>query len=73
VNAPGDYSHVIGTTFPYRQLVSATDRAYLATIGYSLAPPAANLLNISTRLRVRTGDAVLIAGSLSRASNPNSW
>lgn len=26
VNAPGDYSHLIGTTFPYRQLVSANDR-----------------------------------------------
>ena len=58
----GDFSHILGTTFPYRRLISATDRTYLATLKYSLAPPAANLLNISTRMRVLTGDAVLIAG-----------
>jgi hypothetical protein len=70
MNAPGDYSHLIGTTFPYRQIVSAADRAYLATLGYSLAPPAGNLLNISTRMRVLTGDAVLIAGFIVTGLEP---
>ncbi|MFL6542326.1 MAG: hypothetical protein ACJ8I9_04090, partial [Chthoniobacterales bacterium] len=62
INAAHDYSHLIGTTFPYRQLVSDNDRTYLATLGYPLASPAGNVLNISTRMRVGTGDAVLIAG-----------
>src|SRR4051812_32942241 len=62
INAAHDYSHLIGTTFPYRRLVSDNDRTYLATLGYALAPPAGNVLNISTRMRVGTGDSVLIAG-----------
>ena len=62
INAAHDYSHLIGTTFPYRQLVSENDRTYLATLGYPLAPPAGNVFNISTRMRVGTGDSVLIAG-----------
>ena len=70
VNAPGDYSHLIGTTFPYRQLVSAADRAYLATLGYSLTPPAGRLLNISTRTRVLNGDESLIAGFIVTGLQP---
>ncbi|MFL6582900.1 MAG: hypothetical protein ACJ8KU_00120 [Chthoniobacterales bacterium] len=62
INAQHDFSHLIGTTFPYRQLVSDNDRTYFATLGYPLAPAAGNLLNISTRMRVGTGDSVLIAG-----------
>lgn len=70
INAQHDFSHLIGTTFPYRQLLSDDDRTYLATLGYPLAPPAGNLLNISTRMQVRTGDAVLIAGFIVTGLEP---
>ena len=70
INAAHDYSHLIGTTFPYRQLVSDNDRTYLATLGYPLGPPAGNVLNISTRMRVGTGDSVLIAGFIVAGLEP---
>jgi hypothetical protein len=65
-----DFSHLIGTTFPFRELVNNDDRAYLATLGYPLAPPVGKLLNISTRLRVQTGDNVLIAGFIVTGADP---
>ena len=55
-----DFSHLDGILFPYRASINDDDRAYFRTIGY--APPPAKLLNISTRMRVLNGDAVLIAG-----------
>lgn len=60
IRAEGDFAHLIGVHFPYRTTINDDDRAYLRTLGYA-APPG-KLLNISTRLRVRTGDAVLISG-----------
>ncbi len=56
----GDFAHLIGIHFPYRTTINDDDRAYLRTLGY--APPPGKLLNISTRMRVQTGDAVLICG-----------
>jgi hypothetical protein len=60
INRDADYAHLIGIHFPYRTTINDDDRAYLRTLGYA-APPG-KLLNISTRLRVQTGDAVLISG-----------
>jgi hypothetical protein len=60
INRADDFAHLIGIHFPYRTAINDDDRAYLRTLGY--APPPGKLLNISTRLRVRTGDAVLISG-----------
>jgi hypothetical protein len=60
INREGDFSHLIGIHFPYRATINDNDRAYLRTLGYA-APPG-KLLNISTRLRVQSGDAVLISG-----------
>lgn len=60
IRAEGDFAHLIGIHFPYRTSINDDDRAYFRTLGYA-APPG-KLLNISTRLRVQTGDAVLISG-----------
>jgi hypothetical protein len=60
INGEGDFAHLIGIHFPYRTTINDDDRAYLRTLGY--APPPGKLLNISTRMRVQTGDAVLICG-----------
>lgn len=60
INREGDFGHLIGVHFPYRRDINDNDRAYFRTLGYA-APPG-KLLNISTRLRVQTGDAVLISG-----------
>jgi hypothetical protein len=60
IRSEGDFSHLIGIHFPYRTAIDDNDRAYLRTLGY--APPPGKLLNISTRLRVQTGDSVLISG-----------
>ena len=60
INASHDFAHLIGIHFPYRTTINDDDRAYLRTLGYA-APPG-KLLNISTRMRVQTGDAVLICG-----------
>lgn len=68
INRADDFSHLIGIHFPYRTTVSDDDRAYLRTLGYA-APPG-KLLNISTRLRVQTGDAVLISGFIITGTEP---
>jgi len=68
INRAGDFSHLIGIHFPYRAAMNDDDRAYLRTLGYA-APPG-KLLNISTRLRVQTGDAVLISGFIITVSQP---
>ncbi len=60
INRADDFAHLIGIHFPYRTAINDDDRAYFRTLGYA-APPG-KLLNISTRLRVQTGDAVLISG-----------
>jgi hypothetical protein len=60
INRDADYGHLIGIHFPYRTTINDDDRAYFRTLGYA-APPG-KLLNISTRLRVQSGDAVLISG-----------
>ena len=60
INREGDFAHLIGIHFPYRTNINDDDRAYFRTLGYA-APPG-KLLNISTRLRVQNGDAVLISG-----------
>src|SRR5204863_469040 len=52
---------------PIRANIKDDDRAYLRTLGYA-APPG-KLLNISTRLRVQTGDAVLISGFIITGSD----
>jgi hypothetical protein len=66
VNRAEDFAHLIGIHFPYRTAINDDDRAYLRTLGYA-APPG-KLLNISTRLRVQTGDAVLISGFIINGS-----
>ena len=63
-----DFSHLDGILFPYRTSINNDDRAYFRTIGYG--PPAAKLLNISTRMRVLSGDAVLIAGFIVTGPEP---
>ena len=68
INHADDFSHLIGIHFPYRVNVNDDDRAYLRTLGYA-APPG-KLLNISTRLRVQTGDAVLISGFIITGAEP---
>lgn len=68
INRDGDFSHLIGIHFPYRTTINDDDRAYFRTLGYA-APPG-KLLNISTRLRVQTGDAVLISGFIITGSEP---
>ncbi|HVF70616.1 MAG TPA: hypothetical protein VM940_03315 [Chthoniobacterales bacterium] len=68
INHEGDFSHLIGIHFPYRTTINDDDRAYFRTLGYA-APPG-KLLNISTRLRVRTGDAVLISGFIIAGAEP---
>jgi hypothetical protein len=68
INREGDFSHLIGIHFPYRTTINDDDRAYLRTLGYA-APPG-KLLNISTRLRVQTGDSVLISGFIITGSEP---
>ncbi|MFZ1220556.1 MAG: hypothetical protein WAO00_14780 [Chthoniobacterales bacterium] len=68
INHADDFAHLIGVHFPYRATVNDDDRAYLRTLGYA-APPG-KLLNISTRLRVQTGDAVLISGFIITGSEP---
>lgn len=68
INRADDFSHLIGIHFPYRTTMNDDDRAYLRTLGYA-APPG-KLLNISTRLRVQTGDAVLISGFIITGSEP---
>lgn len=60
INRADDFAHLIGIHFPYRTTINDDDRAYLRTLGY-MSPPG-KLLNISTRMRVQTGDAVLICG-----------
>jgi hypothetical protein len=60
INRADDFAHLIGIHFPYRTTINDDDRTYLRTLGY--APPPGKLLNISTRLRVQAGDAVLISG-----------
>jgi hypothetical protein len=60
INRADDFAHLIGIHFPYRTAINDDDRAYFRTLGYAAAP--GKLLNISTRLRVQTGDAVLICG-----------
>lgn len=60
INGSHDFAHLIDVHFPYRTTINDDDRAYLRTLGY--APPPGKLLNISTRMRVQTGDAVLICG-----------
>jgi hypothetical protein len=68
INHEGDFAHLIGVHFPYRTTINDDDRAYFRTLGYA-APPG-KLLNISTRLRVQTGDAVLISGFIITGSEP---
>jgi hypothetical protein len=68
INHEGDFAHLINIHFPYRTTINDDDRAYLRTLGYA-APPG-KLLNISTRLRVQTGDAVLISGFIITGSEP---
>ena len=68
INHADDFAHLIGVHFPYRATVNDDDRAYFRTLGYA-APPG-KLLNISTRLRVQTGDAVLISGFIITGSEP---
>jgi hypothetical protein len=60
INYDADFAHLIGIHFPYRTDINDDDRAYFRTLGYA-APPG-KLLNISTRLRVQSGDAVVISG-----------
>lgn len=68
INGEGDFSHLLGVHFPYRTTINDDDRAYLRTLGY--APPPGKLLNISTRMRVQTGDAVLICGFIITGTEP---
>ena len=68
INGEGDFAHLIGVHFPYRTTINDDDRAYLRTLGY--APPPGKLLNISTRMRVQTGDAVLICGFIITGTEP---
>ena len=68
INRADDFAHLIGIHFPYRTTINDDDRAYFRTLGYA-APPG-KLLNISTRLRVQTGDAVLISGFIITGSEP---
>jgi hypothetical protein len=68
INHADDFSHLIGIHFPYRTAINDDDRACLRTLGYA-APPG-KLLNISTRLRVQTGDAILISGFIINGSEP---
>ena len=68
INREGDFAHLIGIHFPYRTTINDDDRAYFRTLGYA-APPG-KLLNISTRLRVQTGDAVLISGFIITGTEP---
>ena len=70
IRAPGDFAHLDDITFPFREEVNAADRAYLATLGYPLAPPVGKLLNISTRISVGRGDAVMIAGFIVTGEEP---
>lgn len=70
IRAVHDFSHLLGTTHPFRELVNNDDRTYLATLGYPLAPPVGKLLNIATRLRVQNGDAALIAGFIVTGADP---
>jgi len=68
INHADDFAHLIGIHFPYRTTINDDDRAYFRTLGYA-APPG-KLLNISTRLRVQTGDAVLISGFIINGTEP---
>ena len=63
-----DFSHLDGILFPGRAAINDDDRAYFRTLGY--APQPAKLLNISTRMRVLSGDAVLIAGFIVTGAEP---
>ena len=62
-----DLSHLTALFFG-RDTINDDDRLYLRTLGY--APPPGKLLNISTRLRVQSGDAVLISGFIITGSEP---
>ena len=63
--APGNYSVHLTVT-------DNSGNTTLRTLPISVAPPQNSLLNISTRMRVQTGDNVLIGGFIITGTEPKS-